>query len=105
MPRLAHHVFFTLHDSSDAAVTRFLEACQKYLSGHDGVIDFSMGRRDVELNRPVNNTEYHVSVHLIFRDRAAHDAYQTAPRHLEFIAEQQSFWKAAEIFDSLLLDA
>ena len=105
MPRLAHHVFFTLLDDSQASVDRLLSACQKYLTDHEGVIDFSVGRRDPGLTRPVNDTEYHVSLHVIFRDRAAHDAYQTAPRHLEFIAEQKQGWKAVRVYDSLLVDA
>jgi len=104
MPRLAHHVFFTLADDSDASVNRLLAACEKYLTGHEGVIEFAVGRRDTTLNRPVNNTDYHVSLHVVFRDRAAHDVYQTAPRHLEFIAQEKETWKSVAIFDSLLLD-
>ncbi len=104
MPRLAHHVFFTLADDSEASVNRLLTACQTYLTDHEGVVDFAVGRRDTTLARPVNNTEYHVSLHVVFRDRAAHDAYQTAPRHLEFIAQEKETWKSVVIFDSLLVD-
>jgi len=104
MPRLAHHVFFTLADDSEASVNRLLAACEKYLTDHEGVIDFAVGRRDTTLNRPVNNTDYHVSLHVVFRDRAAHDVYQTAPRHLEFIAQEKATWKSVAIFDSLLVD-
>ncbi|MGV3486201.1 MAG: Dabb family protein [Planctomycetaceae bacterium] len=101
MQRLAHHVFFTLEDSSEAEVRALVSACQKYLADHPGVIDFSVGRRDPELNRPVN-AQYDVSLHVIFSDRAAHDAYQTAPKHLEFIALQKANWKQVQVFDSLL---
>lgn len=103
MPRLAHHVFFTLADDSEASVNRLLAACEKYLTDHEGVVDFAVGRRDTTLNRPVNNTDYHVSLHVVFRDRAAHDVYQTAPRHLEFIAQEKDTWKSVAIFDSLLV--
>lgn len=102
MARLAHHVFFTLEDSSAEKVSGLLDACQQYLTGHDGVVDFSVGVRDPELARPVNNTEYHVSLHVIFADRAAHDAYQTAPRHLQFIAQEKANWKSVAVFDSYL---
>ncbi len=102
MPRLAHHVFFTLADDSQEKLKGLLAACQTYLTDHEGVIDFSVGVRDPELARPVNNTEYHVSLHVIFADRAAHDVYQTAPRHLEFIAQEKANWKSVVIFDSLL---
>ena len=104
MPRLAHHVFFTLVDDSEAGVNRLLAACEQYLTDHERVVDFAVGRRDTTLNRPVNNTDYHVSLHVVVRDRAAHDVYQTAPRHLEFIAQEKETWKSAVIFDSLLVD-
>lgn len=102
MARLAHHVFFTLADDSPARVRELLAACQKYLTGHDGVVEFAVGVRDTGLNRPVNDTEFHVSLHVVFVDRAAHDVYQTAPRHLEFIAEQKPNWKGVRVYDSLL---
>jgi hypothetical protein len=102
MARLAHHVFFTLEDSSAEKVSGLLAACQHYLTGHDGVIDVSVGVRDPELARPVNNTDYHVSLHVIFTDRAAHDVYQTASRHLEFIAQEKANWKSVAVFDSYL---
>ncbi len=102
MARLAHHVFFTLHDRSDSAKQALLDACNKYLDGHDGVVDFSVGVREPELDRPVNG-DYDVSLHVIFADRATHDVYQTAPRHLEFIAEQKSGWAKVQVFDSNLL--
>lgn len=99
MPRLAHHVFFTLEDSTDENIATLIQACQKYLTDHDGVADFSVGRRVPDLNRPVN-ANYDVSLHVVFDDRAAHDAYQIAPRHLEFIAEQKPTWKQVQVFDS-----
>lgn len=102
MPRLAHHVFFTLADDSPANVAELLADCHEYLTGHEGVVDFAVGRRDVELDRPVNDTEYHVSLHVVFVDRAAHDLYQTAPRHLEFISRQKPNWKSVRVCDSLL---
>ena len=103
MARLAHHVFFTLRDNSDEAIGSLLAACNKYLDNHDGLVDFSVGRRDTELAREVNAT-FDVSLHCIFADRQAHDVYQTAPRHLEFIEEQKSNWASVQVCDSLLED-
>jgi hypothetical protein len=101
MARLAHHVFFTLKDRGPEAVNSLLAACEKYLDGHDGVVDFAVGTREQELNRPVN-VDYDVSLHVIFQDRASHDAYQNAPRHLEFIEQQQDNWSEVRVFDSNL---
>ena len=101
MPKLAHHVFFTLTDRSDSARQNLVNACKKYLDGHDGVVDFSVGTRETELNRPVN-VDYDVSLHVIFADRESHDVYQTAPRHLQFIEENKPTWAQVQVFDSNL---
>jgi hypothetical protein len=101
MPQLAHHVFFTLEDPSEANVAHLIANCKKYLAHHDGVVDFGVGRRDPELNRPVN-VHYDVSLHVVFRDRPSHDAYQIAPDHLEFIAQGKPGWKQVQVFDSYL---
>ena len=102
MPRLAHHVFFTLSDPTPARIDDLVAACKKYLDDHEGVVDFSVGVRVQDLARPVNDTEYHVSLHVIFADRAAHDRYQTAPRHIDFINEQKPHWKGVRVCDSVL---
>ena len=37
---------------------------------------------------------------MIFKNRAAHDTYQTHPRHLDFIAESKDHWVRARVFDA-----
>jgi hypothetical protein len=103
MPKLAHHVFFTLKDRSDEASSALVAACRKYLDDHDGLVDFSVGVRVPDLDRDVNQ-DFDVSLHCIFQDRAAHDAYQTAERHLQFIAENKDFWASVRVCDSDLAD-
>lgn len=103
MSRLAHHVFFTLTDRTKEKTDELLAACQKYLNDHDGVIDFAVGTRDPELDREVNQ-DFDVSLHVVFKDRATHDAYQTAPRHLQFIEENKENWAEVRVLDSNLLD-
>jgi len=100
---LAHHVFFKLHDRSESAVNTLIAACQKYLDNHDGLVEFSVGRRVPDLNREVNQ-DFDVSLHCVFRDRAAHDAYQTAERHLRFIEENKDSWAEVRVCDSDLAE-
>lgn len=104
MAQLAHHVFFTLHDNSDAACEGLVEACYKYLKDHTGVTYFSAGRRVPDLNRPVNDGTFDVSLHVVFADRSAHDVYQEAPLHKEFIASQSKNWAEVRVFDSDLAE-
>jgi hypothetical protein len=99
---LAHNVFFTLKDRSAAAKQKLVAACKKYLTGHPGTVFFAAGTRAEALNRDVNDREFDVSLHLIFTNQAAHDAYQDAPRHDEFIAEQKANWAKVRVFDSVV---
>lgn len=99
---LAHMVFFSLHDNSQGKIDELVTACKKYLDGHPGVQFFSVGTVCPDLDRPVNDRAHEVALHVVFADRAAHDAYQIAPRHEEFIALQKSNWKQVRIFDAYL---
>jgi hypothetical protein len=100
--RLAHDVYFTLNDNSDAAKARLVEACKKYLTGHEGTVSFGVGTLVGENARPVNDRDFDVGLHIRFRDKAAHDKYQEAPRHKQFIEEQSANWKRVRVFDSWL---
>jgi hypothetical protein len=97
---LAHDVYFRLNDGSAAAKAKLVAACKKYLSGHEGTVYFATGTLAAELDRPVNDRDYDVSLHLYFKDRSAHDKYQEHPRHKQFIEENQANWKKVRVFDS-----
>ncbi len=99
---LAHDVYFSLNDASPAARSELVAACRKYLTGYDGVLFFSVGVVAADLDRPVNDRDFDVALHITFASRAAHDVYQEHPRHKQFIAEQQKNWKKVRVFDSLV---
>lgn len=98
----AHNVFFTLTDSSPAQQEKLVRECYEYLKGHDGVVAFSAGTRAEGCERDVNDLGFHVSLHMLFRDRAAHDAYQTAARHMEFARRNRPNWRTVRVFDSAI---
>ncbi|MCA9270010.1 MAG: Dabb family protein [Planctomycetales bacterium] len=97
---LAHIVFFTLKDSSPAACQALVDACNKYLSEHPGTVHYSAGQRAVQYARPVNDSDFHVALHVIFDSPESHDAYQVAPRHMTFIEENKANWAKVRVFDS-----
>lgn len=97
---LAHAVYFTLHDNSDSAKQQLVAACHKFLSGHDGTAFYAAGVLEPDLDRPVNDHDFDVSLYVVFTDRAVHDAYQQHPRHLQFIEENKANWKQVRVFDS-----
>jgi Stress responsive A/B Barrel Domain len=97
---LAHDVYFALNDASADAKAKLVAACKKYLTGYEGTVSFAVGARAGEMDRPVNDRDYDVSLHVYFRDKSAHDKYQDAPRHNQFIQEMQGNWKKVRVFDS-----
>ncbi|HOW67149.1 MAG TPA: Dabb family protein [Candidatus Paceibacterota bacterium] len=99
---MAHTVFFTLNDNSDGQKARLVRECQTYLKNHPGVIYFAAGTLADDLQRSVNVRDFDVSLHLVFRNKAYQDAYQTAAAHQEFIQRNQANWKQVRVFDSYL---
>jgi hypothetical protein len=99
---LAHNVYFSLNDNSDAAKEKLAAACRKYLSGHPGTVFFAVGVLAKELDRPVNDRDFDVSLHVVFDSKESHDLYQKAERHLKFIEENSPGWKKVRVFDSLV---
>jgi hypothetical protein len=97
---LAHNVYFTLNDGSEAAKQAMVAACKKYLSRHPGIVFFAAGMLQPELTRPVNDRGFDVALHVVFDTRESHDAYQQAPEHVQFIAENKPNWKQVRVFDS-----
>ncbi|MCR9296303.1 MAG: Dabb family protein, partial [bacterium] len=100
--RIAHMVYFELEDSSPEKIDQLLQQCQHFLDEHPGLEYFAAGRLNEELSREVNDKQFHVSLHTVFTDRAAHDAYQVHPRHTEFIENNKANWKKVRVFDSNL---
>lgn len=97
---LGHMVYFTLKDHSEAAIAKMVSDCKSYLSGHPGTTFFAAGTLVPDLTRPVNQTDFHVALHVVFDSRAAHDAYQTHPRHIQFIDANKPNWEKVRVFDS-----
>jgi hypothetical protein len=99
---LAHNVYFTLTDNSPEARGQLVEACKKYLTVQKGIVYFACGVLEPELARDVNVRDFDVGLHIVFADRAAHDAYQDDPTHIRFIEENKANWTKVRVFDTLV---
>ena len=97
---VAHIVFFDLVDDSDEARQNLIASAKNFLSGHDGTLYFSVGIIGEGFDRPVNDHDFSVALHVVFENKAAHDVYQTHERHLAFIEENKASWKRVRVFDS-----
>ena len=100
--QLAHVVYFSLKDKSPEKQQSLVAACEKYLKPQPGVVFYSSGVREADLQREVNDTDFDVSLMLVFESRESHDRYQTDATHDAFIAEQKDNWAAVRVFDSRL---
>jgi hypothetical protein len=98
----AHMFFFQLGDTSTDLVRRFVDLCEKYLGGHPGQRHFSIGVRALEINRDVSGKNFEVSVHMIFEDIDAFNAYSASPTHEEFITESAGMSPERIVYDSYL---
>lgn len=103
-PQQAHMVFFTLKDHSEAAVKRFVAACHKYLSEHEGTVSFSVGTIAHDVVEPkVSVRDFDVALHLVFENKEAGAKYLVAPRHLKFVEECKESFAQVRVFDSYIV--
>jgi hypothetical protein len=100
---IAHNVYFALHDNSEEARQRLLDACQKYLVDHPGIVSFACGTLAADHVRPVNDRDFDVSLHVTFMDKPAHDRYHASEAHTRFVEENQANWKSSRVFDSVVV--
>lgn len=97
-----HNVYFSLKDASPKAVQSLIDDCTTYLSSQAGVVSFSCGVLESELDRPVNDRDFDVSLHILFETRADHDAYQTEEQHQIFIERNKDNWATVRVFDTVV---
>jgi hypothetical protein len=100
--QLAHSVYFSLNDNSDAAKEKLVAACKKYLTGHPDTVSFAVGVLAKDLKQPVNDQDFDVTIHMVFKNKAAQEQYAKSEKHLKFIEENKANWKKVRVFDSYL---
>jgi hypothetical protein len=100
-PMLVHDVYFSLKDNSAESKKKLVDACKKFLTKHPGEVFFAAGTLAEDLKREINDRDFDVSLHIVFKDRASHDKYQDAERHKQFIEENRDNWKKVRVFDSV----
>jgi len=80
----SHVVIFWTDPAQPNAAGELLAGCEKYLKTIPGVLHYHAGKM-VGSPRPVVDQSYQVALNVVFADKAAQDAYQVHPQHLEFI--------------------
>jgi Stress responsive A/B Barrel Domain len=81
----SHVVIFWTDPAQPNAADELIAGAVKYLKPVPGVTQFHIGKM-VGSDRPVVEQSYQVALNTVFADKAAQDAYQVHPLHLDFIA-------------------
>src|SRR3954467_14928657 len=99
-PQIGHMVYFALHANAPGKGREAVALCQKYLSDHPGVVYFSVGTRGEEFKREVNDRDFDVALHFVFKTKADHDRYSASDRHQQFVKEIHPYAKKVRVFDA-----
>ena len=99
---IAHMVYFTLKDDSQAAKDHLVEGCYQYLTNHRGVTFFAAGSRAEALNQDINDRDFHVGLHMVFRSQEYVGLYLNNSRHLEFVDMFEDNWQQVRVFDAFV---
>ena len=91
-----HTVLFWLKPETDRSA--FMAALE-VLTGMDEVRGGYAGVPAATGSRSVVDDSYDAGLTLIFDKLSAHDTYQTAPAHAEFVAANQDKWTRVQVYD------
>ena len=97
-----HNVYFSLKNANEETIQTLIDECTTYLTIQDGIVSFACGQLEADLDREVNDTDFDVSLHILFATRAAHDAYQNEEQHHVFIERNQETWANVRVFDTIV---
>lgn len=98
--RFLHHVFFYLAKPGDAADKARLVAALRRLSAAPTIRSYQIGEH-AGTTRDVIERGYDVSWTLAFDNAADQEAYQVAPIHERFVAENSALWSKVVVYDTV----
>lgn len=97
---LVHSVFFWLKpDLTEAQRADFWRGVRT-LTAITCAEQVLIGKPAATAKRPVIDDSYSCALTVIAKDVAAHDAYQSDPAHLKFVAECKGYWERVRIYDA-----
>ena len=99
-PGLIHTVFFWLNEEvSPEEREAFMAGCRE-LGQIEAVAGVHVGPPAPTPDRDVVDHSYDVALILHFEDMVAHDGYQEAPAHQDFIDAYQHLWERVQVYDT-----
>jgi len=80
----SHIVIFWTNPADPRAADELIAGANKHLKDIPGILKFHVGKMSPS-PRPVVDQSYQVALNLIFPSKAAEQAYQVHPQHIEFV--------------------
>lgn len=97
---LVHTVVFYLKPELTPERRETFRRSLASLEGVPSIEAFYLGTPAAVAPRPVVDLGFDFSITCVFKDLAAHDAYQVHPLHQEFLASQRECWARVQIYDA-----
>jgi Stress responsive A/B Barrel Domain len=98
---LIHTVYFWLKpELSEAQRAAFLSGLES-LRPIKSIEAIYIGRPAPIPPRPVVDNSYSFALAIVFKDVAAHDAYQVDPIHKAFVENFRNSWTKVQIYDAI----
>jgi hypothetical protein len=97
---LVHSVYFWLKPGLTPAERDHFRSEVRKLSAVRTVDKIYVGAPASLAERSVTDRSFDIALTLVFRDGAAHDAYQVDPVHLAFVEGNKESWTKVLIYDS-----
>lgn len=99
---MIHTVYFWLQPGLDEAERADFVRAAKALAAAPTVLQCYVGAPADTPEREVTDHSFDYSLHLLFADVAAHNAYQVDPVHLRFVNEQADKFAEVRVLDTAL---
>jgi hypothetical protein len=97
---LIHSVYFWLKPGTRPAARRRFRAGLGRLAAIRTVGKLYIGPPAALEERAVTERTFDFALTILFRDAAAHDAYQVDPIHEAFVKANKPLWARVRVFDS-----
>ena len=97
---LVHSVFFWSKPGLSADEQTAWLAGLESLKQIPTVSSVYIGRPASTPARAVTEKSFALALTIVFKDAAAHDAYQDHPIHLDFVKNCQKYWSKVQVFDA-----